>query len=148
MKTIFTSFLLFLLMINKIQAQQYSSTELSTIKPIQLLIENYTRIILSKEMIDDGMANQFDINNPYTYIQLLSDATGNIYHIIYQTNFSGKIMFLAYSNNLSRLFNKPDKPMFLFQHCLKEVNNHLSPVQVTTAAIKCLIDRLNYCAGD
>ena len=140
--------LLLLLISSDLIAQQYNATELSPVKPSQVLIENYTRINLAKEVTDDAMANQFDSNNPYTYLQLLNDEKGNMYHIVFQTNFYGKILLLAYSNNMAGLFNKVDKPMFLFQHCLKEMNVQLSPVQVTRIAIKCVVDRLNYCAGD
>ena len=129
-------------------AQQYSTTELSIIKPSQVILENYTRVNLSNETIGDPMANIFDLHNPYTYLQMIIDAAGNRYHIILQTNFFGKILFLCYSNNLSAVFNKKDKPQFLFRHCLKEMNNHLSAVQVTNTAIKCVLDRLNYGSED
>lgn len=148
MKKIFLILLFYMIVTGKLFAQQYNSAELSIIKPSQLIIENYTRINLANEVMDDAMVNRFDSNNPYTYLQLINDAAGNNYHIILQTNFMGKILFLCYSNNLSAVFNKKSKPMFLFQHCLKEINNHLSSVQVINAAIKCIVDRLNYCTED
>ena len=129
-------------------AQQFNAAEISTIKPLQVIIENYTRVDLSNDVIDDAMANTFNINNPYTYLQMVNDAAGKSYHILLQTNFMGKILFLAYSNNLSAVFNKKDRPRFLFIHCLKEINNHLSSIQITDDAIKCIIERLNYCSED
>jgi hypothetical protein len=128
-----------------VTAQQFFNGEISTIKPSQVIIENYITVNLSKEIIDDLMANRFDPNNPYTYLQVINDATTNHYHVLFQTNFSGKILFLSYSNNLSALFNKNNKPMFLFVRCLKDMNNHLSSVQIMDAAIKCVVERLNYC---
>lgn len=128
-----------------ITAQQFTIRELSTIKPSQVIIENYTIVNLSKEIIDNNMANRFDINNPYTYLQIVSDEKGNSYHILIQTSFEGKVLFLSYSNNLSALFNKTDKPMFLFTRCLKEINSQLSSPRIMDAAIKCIVTRLNYC---
>ena len=130
---------------NYICAQQFSAGELSTIKPSQVIIENYTTVNLSKEIIDDNMANRFDINNPYTFLQIVNDAVANRFHILFQTSFTGKILFLSYSNNLSGLFNKKNKPVFLFTRCLKDINNHLSSVQMTDNAVKCMVERLNYC---
>ena len=128
-----------------IYAQQFSTGELSTIKPSQIIIGNYSVVNLSKEIIEDQMANQFDINNPYTYLQIVNDAMSGRYHILFQTEFTGKILFLSYSNNLSELFNKKSKPMFLFTRCLKEINNHISSIQIINAVVECILERLNYC---
>lgn len=126
-------------------AQQFTMGEQGIIKPSQIIIENYVNVKLSKKIMDDAMANQFDVTNPYTYLQVVYDASGKRYHILFQTNFSGKILFLCYSNNISGLFNKKNKPMFLFIRCLNGVNDHISPVQITEAVIGCIIDRFNYC---
>jgi len=132
----------------KSYGQQFSKSELSVIKPSQVIQENYVVINLSKDIIDNVMANRFDVNNPYTYLQVVNDASTNKYHILFQTDFNGKILFLSYSSNLSMVFNKQDKPMFLFTRCLRDINNHISSVQVMDGAVKCILDRLNYCAGD
>ena len=113
MKTTFIIFLFCVFGSLQLFAQQYSTTELSIIKPSQVILENYTRVNLSNETIDDPMVNIFDLHNPYTYLQMITDAAGNGYHIILQTNFFGKILFLCYSNNLSAVFNKKEKPQFL-----------------------------------
>ncbi len=128
-----------------ISAQQFTAGEQVIIKTSQVIIENYVIVKLSKEIIDESMANRFDVSNPYTYLQVVIDAFGKKSHILYQTNFSGKIIFLCYSNNVSGLFNKKNKPMFLFTRCLNAVNKNISPVQITDAVIGCMIDRLNYC---
>lgn len=128
-----------------ISAQQFTAGEQVIIKTSQVIIENYVIVKLSKEIIDEPMANRFDVSNPYTYLQVVIDAFGKKSHILYQTNFSGKIIFLCYSNNVSGLFNKKNKPMFLFTRCLNAVNKNISPVQITDAVIGCMIDRLNYC---
>ncbi len=126
-------------------AQQFSIGEQVVIKPSQVIIENYTIVKLSKKIIDESMANRFDVTNPYTYLQVVMDAFGKRSHILFQTNFSGKILFLCYSNNISGLFNKKNKPTFLFSRCLNGVNDHISSVQMAEAVTGCMIDRLNYC---
>jgi hypothetical protein len=130
----------------RINAQSYYLGEQLTLRPSQVIIENYTMVSLSKEIIDDPAANQFDRVNPYTYLQMVNDNGRNNYHILFQSSFMGKILFLAYSNNLAALFNKTEKPMFLFMRCIKRINEHLSPVQTAAAAVNCIIERLNYCA--
>jgi hypothetical protein len=134
--------------ISHTNAQQFNTADQSIIKPSQVIIDNYTVINLSKEIIDNSMANRFDLNNPYTYLQIVKDENSNSYHILFQTSFEGKILFLSYSNNLSALFNKKEKPMFLFTRCLKEINNQLSSIQVINAAVKCIVERLNYCSDN
>jgi len=148
MKTIYITALLCLSMFCRISAQKFSVTEISTIKPSQVIIENYTIITVDNGTADDNKVNRFDGNNPYTYLQMITDDAGNNYHILLQTSLSGKILFLGYSNNLSAVFNKPDKPKFVFQHCLKEINKHITSIQITALAIKCIIERLNYCSED
>ncbi len=130
----------------RIDAQPYYLGEQLTLRPSQVIIENYTMIPLSKEIIDDPAANQFDRANPYTWLQLVNDNGRNNYHILFQSSFMGKILFLAYSNNLAALFNKMEKPMFLFMRCIKKINEHLSSVQTANAAVNCIIERMNYCA--
>ena len=143
MKKMILSLLLFILLFG-VNAQQFSKAELSTIKPSQVIVENYSLINLSKEIVEDPMANKFDVNNPYTYLQIVIDARSNRFHILFQTSFTGKILFLSYSNNLAGLFNKKSKPMFLFTRCLKEINNHISSIEIIDAAVGCIIERLNY----
>lgn len=126
-------------------AQQFTAGEQVLIRPSQVIIENYVIVKLSKEIIDEPNANRFEVSNPYTYLQTVLDAAGKRSHIVFQTNFFGKILFLSYSNNISGMFNKKGKPMNLFIRCLNKVNDHISPVQITEAVIGCIIDRLNYC---
>lgn len=148
MKTKILTFILPVLVLTinlKATAQQFTMGEQVIIKPSQVIIENYVIVKLSKEIIDEPMANRFEVTNPYTYLQTVLDASGKRSHIIFQTNFFGKILFLCYSNNISGLFNKKSKPMNLFIRCLNKVNDHISPVQTNEAVIGCIIDRLNYC---
>lgn len=132
---------------NDAHAQTYFRAEQTVTQPLQVIIENYTVVMLGKQIASETYANQFDKKNPYTYIQIIRDQLGSNYHILYQTNFTGKILFLAYSNNLSALINNADKPQNVFVNCIKRVNEYLSAVQNVEAAVNCMIDRLNYVAN-
>lgn len=127
-------------------SQYFTKAELFVISPGQVLPENYTTINLGAEVITDETANLFQSNNPETRLQVISDISGNRYHILLQTNFSGKITYLAISNNLEQAFNKREKPMFLFNQCIKQLNSYNSPQQNIEAAIQCVMKRLEYCS--
>lgn len=129
-------------------SQQYVAGEMMLIKPYQVIIENYTGVKLVKETSEKSNTPAFDMNNPYTLLQQLTDEKGNNFHILLQTDFLGKLVYLAISNNLSALFNRKDRPMIFFQNCMKEMNHYVLSVQVTAAAVNCIVDRLNYCISD
>jgi hypothetical protein len=128
-----------------LMSQTFSYGELSLIKTQQVLIEQYTGIQIPKPGADEPMLNRFDNGNPYTYLQVVKDVKNNSYHILFQTSFMGKLLFLAFSNNLGNVFNRPDKPMFFFSRCMKEVQQYILSMQIADAALKCVLARLNYC---
>ncbi len=127
-------------------SQVFSKAEQSVILPSQVMFENYTSIQLPADDTDGLLYNQFDRYNPYTYLQTIKDGSAGNYHILLQTDFFGKIYFLAYSNNLHRVFSRNDKPFFAFQNCIKKVNKIFFTLQNAEAAINCVLDRLNYCS--
>ena len=136
-----------LMLSSPLRAQNYFRGEQTVIQPLQVIIENYTVISLAKEITDEGNLNRFDKYNAYTYIQIIRNNLGNDCHILFQTSFSGKVLFLAYSNNLGGIFNNKDKPLNVFVNCIKHVNDHLSALQNVEAAVKCIVERLNYCSN-
>lgn len=127
-------------------SQFFSKAEQSVILPSQVMFENYTIIQLPVVSADGLMFNQFDRNNPYTYLQLIKDGSGGNYQVLFQTDFFGKIYLLAYSNNLHRIFGRNDKPLLAFKSCIKHVNKIFFTLQNTEAAINCILERLNYCS--
>ena len=124
-------------------AQSYFKSSSSTISPTEIIISNYTNIKLDGSNLKESIVNIFDYKNVYTTLQLINDNVGNIYHIIYQTNFDGKIIFLAFSNNLQKIITNPNKPSFQFQKCIKQINEGFSSTQVSQDAITCVLNRLN-----
>jgi len=127
-------------------AQYFNKAQQYSISPTHLLIENYTSVGLSSDDTKALHFNEFDITNPYTFIQAITDNAGQVYHIIYQTDFVGKLFFLGYSNNLSSIFNNPEKPKMRLLNCLKNTKDDLNTSESATIAIDCLLERLNYCS--
>ena len=136
-----------LMMSSLLHAQNYFRGEQTVIQPLQVMVENYTTIPLAKEITDEANLNRFDKFNAYTYLQIIRNSQGNDYHILFQTSFSGKVLFLAYSNNTGAIFTNPQKPLNVFVNCVKHVNDHLSALQNVEAAVKCIVERLNYCSN-
>ncbi len=128
------------------EAQHFTKLRHSLILPAQVLIEQYQLIDLPGEKNDAFSMSQFDEANPYTYIQVITDKSGKNYHILYQTDFFGKVNLLAYSQTLIFIFNKKEKPFFTFQACIKNLTRSVFATQQSETAIGCIIDRLNYCS--
>jgi hypothetical protein len=76
-------------------AQKLELTTLKRIEPITIITSNYV------SMPDCSMSNKkvFDFNNPYTYLQLMVDESGNSYQMLYQTNITDALEYLSLSNN-------------------------------------------------
>jgi hypothetical protein len=128
-------------------AQSFSRSEQTIIPAFQLIIENYSKISLVPELINDASANLFDATNASTYLQVLTSGAGKKYHILLQVNLMGKVVYLAISNNLASTFNKKEKPMFGFNHCMNELNSFMLARQNIDAAISCILERLEYCSN-
>lgn len=141
-------YLAVLLMVSDLHAQEFHRGQHMLIPTVQVLPGQYVAIQLPESDTNLPFLNVFDPSNPYTYLQIIYDSRQTPYHIVYQTSFLGKMLFLAYSNNLSPVFNKREKPMYFFQKCIRAMQQYMSPFQVTDAAIKCIIDRLNYCSEE
>ncbi len=133
-------------MLGTVVAQEFTKGRNMVIHPLQVLVEQFTPVAFPIEYQNSVASNQFDRANLYTYIQLITNSARMEYQVLYQTDFFGKILFLAYSNGLSAIFNKKEKPVFALQKCISEINHNLFSVQNSETAIDCIIDRLNYCS--
>ena len=143
-KIILSSFLITASILS--QSQTFNKGTLSIISTGQIIPENYFIINLPPEMTGDTKANQFDIKNTDTHLQVLIDNNGKKFHILLQTNFMGKVTFLSVSNNLAVIFNKKERPMFVFTNCIQDLNTYISPGQNIETALNCVIGRLEYCS--
>ena len=53
---------------------------------------------------------------------------------------------VSYSNFGIPIFNKKEKPMFMFTNCIQDLNTSISQNQNIETALNCIIDRLEYCS--
>jgi hypothetical protein len=134
----------FLLLIGKIAlSQAYTKGSQVIVSPAQVLPYHYQLIPLQEHGAPLSGLNQFDNSNLYTYLQLIFDKAGTVYHVLYQTNFTGKILYLAYSNELVQVFEKKQRLSPAFRNCISMLNNYWMASQNAEAAINCILNRLN-----
>ena len=126
-------------------AQKFFKAELSVVQPGLLIMDNFSQVALSESNVSEDGLNRFDKKNVYTYIQRIGNDELVNYQVLYQTSFTGKLLYLSCSNNLFLVFNNPAKPMNVFVNCMKKIAAEFSGSQQVEAAIACIIDRLNYC---
>jgi hypothetical protein len=129
-----------------IAAQQFYRTGQISIDPAQVIIENYFQVSLPIAKTERSGRDQFDRRNPYTGIFMISDDKKKNYHILYQTDFLGRLSYLALSVNLLSVFNRKEKPMAPFNKCLMYDNEYFTSIQVTETMVKCILERLAFCA--
>lgn len=126
-------------------AQKFYKAELSAVQPGLVIIENFSQISLPLSTVPGESINRFDKKNLYTYIQRIGNDDLANFQLIYQTSFTGKLLYLGCSNNMFQVFNNPAKPMNVFMNCMKKLAGDFSGSQQVETAIACIIDRLNYC---
>ena len=134
----------FLLLFSKIaQSQAYTKGSQVIVNPAQVLPYHYQMIPLQEHGAPLSGLNQFDNSNLYTYLQLILDKAGTAYHVLYQTNFTGKILYLAYGNELLQVFEKKQRFSPAFRNCINILNTYWMASQNIEAAINCFLNRLN-----
>jgi hypothetical protein len=135
-----TTLIVFLsIIVQNTYGQVFFKTTASAISPASVIIENYYAIKFDAKL----PTPVFQKDNIYTYLQQVRDRNGIAYHIIYQADFSGNLSFLAYSNNLLKIFTDEAKPMIGFLKCMTGMKDQFSGVEGQRIAIDCVIKRLN-----
>ncbi len=129
----------------KIYAQSFSKTHHSPVQTCNVILDNYTSLVLKAYNKSLSNINHFDPGNPYTFIQTIQDENDKTYQILYQTDFGGNVLFLAYSNNLEDIFNRTEKPLFRFLSCIGNVNASDFSTENIEKSVNCIVERLNYC---
>ena len=125
---------------------QYLKIELLRIETKTILPENYSQIILPGLTAKGKNWNRYDAENMDTFIEILQDDHHNRSHILVQTDFFGNVQYAAVSNNIYTTLNKKDKPKFVFDHCMEDLNNGFSSQQENIEKIiVCIIERLVTC---
>jgi histidinol phosphatase-like enzyme len=134
--------LIFFLLIAKAYGQRFAKTNETITPPGNIIISNYFPIEWSSI---EPVKSLFDINNNYTYMVIVSDKQDGIYHILYQTDFSGNIIYIGLSNNLTDFFYCTNHPMTGLFSCVKKNDGMFLPAEISEKIISCIISRLNCC---
>lgn len=110
--------------------------------PAAIIPDQYAVLKLPDADVDDGRINSWDSRNPYTYIELLTNQRGEVFHILYQTGFTGRMMFLGVSKNLEKSLLAREKPQLGFRECLGRINRSDPPLITSESAIDCIMRQL------
>jgi len=121
-------------------AQTYTKSENISVAPSKIKSGNYTPLFFDKESKGKAI---FELNNPYTYLQIIDDINYNAYHILFQTDFVGNITFIALSNNLMERFNYKKDGFIEYNWCIKKIKKENFSIEKTNAIIDCILTRLN-----
>lgn len=123
---------------------QFIKLELIRIETKTILPENYSQILLPANTQKKRNMNHYDPDNPDTYIELLQDYQHKRAHVLVQADFYGNLLYVAVSNNILTLIVQKEKPLFVFNQCLEDVNNGFFSLQENIEKIiKCILDRLS-----
>jgi len=88
--------------------------------------------------------NIIDPSNPYTSLELITDASGKTYQILLQTDFFGELTCLAVSKNLENRLTGKNRPQLAFRSCLGHIYEAQTALQKKEAAIDCIILQLEH----
>jgi hypothetical protein len=115
------------------------------ISPSIIIMEEYTTLDLHENNHKFLLQKSFDYKNDATFILPLTDENSKVFHVLYQTDFSGKLIYLAVSNNLLKWFVCEEKPMFSFDLCIKKMDCTFFPEKCIDEVIECVMQRLRAC---
>jgi len=124
-------------------AQEFRYGEMEIEKPEQVILSNFTGLSLPME---DGTpnANRYNPVNPYTYLQMILNERNNLYQLLIQTDFWGRIIYVGYSNNLAFAFDGRKRPLPVFYQCIKQVNTQFGTAQKIQRLLSCILGLLNH----
>lgn len=122
-----------------INAQKLELTALKRIDPYTIIASNYI------SMPDCSTSNNksFDINNPYTYLQLMVDKNGGIYQMLYQTDFTDALVYMSISNNANHQCFQVKKNEYC--SCVNKSHEEIFPSMQISSTLDCAIRILRRC---
>jgi hypothetical protein len=123
----------------KINAQKLELTALKRIDPYIIIASNYI------SMPDCSISNNksFDINNPYTYLQLMVDENGGKYQMLYQTDFTDALVYMSISNNANHQCFQVKKNEYC--SCVNKSHEEIFPSMQISSTLDCAIRILRRC---
>lgn len=122
-------------------AQFYYKTERYPIAPAQVLLDQYQPLSLKETLSASEDLPFFDVRNSYTYIQVISDDNGKKYHLLLQSDFFGKIQYVACSQNMNGLFKKERGDLLRLSHCMEKKKQ--DPTDSMETIVDCILETIN-----
>jgi hypothetical protein len=122
-------------------AQYYYKTERYPIAPAQVLLDQYHPFSLNETPATSENLPSFDVQNPYTYLQVIADDNGKKYHLLMQSDFFGKLLYVAYSENMNGLFKKERGDVLRVSHCM--IKKKQESAESMEAIVDCILETIN-----
>jgi len=121
-------------------AQQWETGLLMRTDPFSIITSHYLKV----GNCDNSLYQEFDVKNPYTYLQLMNDEKGKTYHLLYQTDFSENLTFAAVSNNINQSCFQIRKAATC--GCIKKMQEETFSSLQTSGMLQCVKETMMTCA--
>ena len=122
-------------------AQQFSFGPDERISPLQLLPQNYLSISMEN---GDRIQSKLDSQNSDTFLQLVYDEKGVTHHVLYQTEWNGKLSFLGISKELENIFYCK-RSTGVFNFCINKTKQFQFTQDINQSILRCVLKQLNSC---
>ena len=124
----------------KTNAQSLELTSLKRMDPSTIIASKYVSIPDCR----NPNKKVFDFNNPYTYLQLMVDESGNAYQMLYQTDITDGLEYLSLSNNANYQCFAVKKNEYC--SCVNKSHEETFSSLQTSATLDCAVRILRRCA--
>ncbi len=127
-----------------VKAQQYRRGEHTRVPAWQVMPEFYVSVPLPISGEVKPIPGRFDAGNALTYLEIVYDLQQRPHQVLYQTDFTGRLLYIGISQGLSVAFHRSEKPMIFFTKCLRDLRESPASWKLADQAMQCVIDRLNF----
>jgi len=132
-------FLTFTFLLNNLKSQQITKLEEIHCNASYVIIQDFIKIQ------HKNFDKEFDSRNPYTFVVLLADRDKNIFQLLYQTNFEGRIVYFGYSKNLMNWMTCENYPNYKLDNCLNVVTSNYLSEENNEIILNCFLKQINNC---
>jgi hypothetical protein len=132
-------FLTFTFLLNSLKSQQITKLEEIHFNASHVIIQDFIKIQ------HKNFDKEFDSKNPYTFMVLLADRDKNIFQLLYQTNFEGRIVYFGYSKNLMNWITCENYPNYKLDNCLNVVRPNYLSEENNEIILSCFLKQINNC---
>ena len=132
-------FLFFSFIVNSLKSQKIIKLEEIHSNTSHIIIQDFIKI--QHKFFD----KEFDSKNPYTFIIVLADRNKNVFQLLYQTNFEGRIVYFGFSKNLMNWIACENYPNFRLDNCLNVVKPYYLSEENNENILNCFLKQINNC---